>query len=302
MRGQKEVESINSSHKNLKYLMEYELPINLDASSDPAEALKDIDVIIHAIPVQASQDFLKSMATLIPANVPIISLSKGIHCDTLQFMFDIINDSLNRKQPSAFLSGPSFARELMDGQPTGLVIASEDEQLATRLGQLFQSDRTKVYTSTDVIGVEVGGALKNVYAIAAGIAEGLGYKLNTAALLVTRGCAEMKKLAIQRGAKEHTLAGLSGIGDLMLTCFGGASRNRSVGVRLGKGEKIDDILNSMSEVAEGVPTVGAVVKLADRYKLELPLARAVAAVLAGNVDIKQRIDNLMRLPVRPEDV
>ncbi len=166
------------------------------------------------------------------------------------------------------------------------------------VGGYFQSDRVRVYTSTDVIGVEVGGALKNIYAIAAGSAQGLGFGLNTAAFLVTRGCSEMKKLALARGAKESTLAGLSGIGDLMLTCFGPASRNRTVGVRLGKGEKLDDILSSMGEVAEGVPTAAAAIKMAKQYNVEVPIASAVADILAGRAQLMERVASLLSLPLR----
>jgi len=158
-----------------------------------------------------------------------------------------------------------------------------------------------VYTSSDVVGVEVGGALKNIYAIAAGMAEGMGFKLNTAALLVTRGCSEMRKLAVTLGAKPATLSGLSGIGDLMLTCFGAASRNRSVGVRLGKGEKLDDILASMPEVAEGVPTAAAALKLMKKLGLDLPLTTAVGEVLQGKYTPKERLGFLMTLPLIAED-
>jgi len=256
---------------------------------------------VHSIPVQSSTEFLKSVKDMIPETVPIVSLSKGIHSETLKFMNDVIADALGRKQPMAFLSGPSFARELMEDQPTGLVLASEDEKLVQDLQSMLASGRLRVYTSTDVIGVEVGGALKNIYAIAAGMAEGMGFKLNTAALLVTRGCSEMRKLATTLGAKPQTLSGLSGIGDLMLTCFGPASRNRSVGVRLGKGEKLADILASMPEVAEGVPTAAAAAKLLVKLKLDLPLSQAVADILAGKFTPQQRLGYLMTLPLMPED-
>jgi len=275
---------------------------NIRASTVPKEALKDVDLIVHAIPVQKTHDFYKSVAEFVPKDVPIVSVSKGIHTDSLEFMIEIIPSCLGRKQPCAFLSGPSFARELMLALPTGIVIAAETEDLAAKVQKYFACHKLRVYTSTDVIGVEVGGALKNIYAIAAGLSEGIGYSYNTASLVVTRGCAEMKKLAVAKGAKENTLAGLSGIGDLMLTCFGPASRNRTVGVRLGKGEQLKYILKSMGEVAEGVPTAAAAVKVAEKYKLDLPLMKSVARCLAGEVkDIMEEIEALMQLPHTPED-
>jgi len=294
-------ESINKQHRNPRYLSEYTLPENLTACTDAKQSLDNVDWIVHAIPVQESPAYLRALASLIPLHAPIVSLSKGIHSESLRFMYDIINDALGHDHPSCFLSGPSFARELMDKQPTGLVIGCSDEKLSHRIGCCFQSDRLRVYTTTDVIGVEIGGALKNIYAIAAGAAEGLGFRLNTAAFLVTRGCAEMKKIALAKGAREQTLAGLSGIGDLMLTCFGGASRNRTVGSRIGKGEKLDDILKTMGEVAEGVPTALAAVRLADSLKLDVPIARAICDVLHNGADIRQRVTALLSLPLRPED-
>jgi len=294
------VQSINNDHINCRYLSEYKLHPNISATDDVKTALDGADFILHAVPVQASPKFFETIKDLVPSSAPIVSLSKGIHIETLRFMCDIFNDIFGPNHPTAYFSGPSFARELMDEQPTAVVVASNDEKLAATLQQMLSSNRIRVYTSTDVKGVEVGGALKNMYAIAAGVCEGMGFKLNTAAALVTRGCSEIRKLAHAMDADHSTLNGLSGIGDLMLTCFGPASRNRSVGVRLGKGEKIEDILASMSEVAEGVATTEAAAILADKYGVDMPLARAVHAILHG-ADCAQEVDKLMHLPLRPED-
>lgn len=299
-RRENRVKMINEEHKNPDYLKEYTLHDNITATLDAAEALKDAALIVHSIPVQASFDYLRSKKDLIPTDVPIISLSKGIHLENLNFMCHIIEESLERKQPCGFFSGPSFARELMNSQPTGIVVASIDAKVSEKVQQMVSSSVTRVYTTDDVIGVEVGGALKNIYAIAAGISEGMGFGMNTSALIVTRGCSELKKLAVALGARSDTVSGLSGIGDLMLTCFGGASRNKSVGLRLGKGEKLKDILESMGEVAEGVPTAGAALKLLTQHKLSLPLTTAVGEVLAGTKDVAI-LPELMQLPQKIED-
>lgn len=299
-RKENRVKMINEEHKNPDYLKEFVLHDNITATTDAKEALDGAELIIHAIPVQSSFDYLAAKKDIIPIDIPIVSLSKGIHCENLNFMCHIIEDSLGRNQPTAFFSGPSFARELMTGQPTGVVIASKDAAVAEKVQQMVASPVVRAYTTDDVIGVEVGGALKNIYAIGAGIAEGMGFGMNTSALIVTRGCSELKKLAVALGARPETVNGLSGIGDLMLTCFGGASRNKSVGLRLGKGEKLEAILASMGEVAEGVPTAGAALKLLDKLKLDLPMTRAVGLVLNGTADVSS-LQQLMLLPMHNED-
>jgi len=194
------------------------------------------------------------------------------------------------------IQGPTFAKELMSDTPSGLVVAAVDVELANEIAKLFISPLLRAYTSTDVIGVEVAGALKNVFALAAGCATGLGLGLNSKAMLVTRGCSEMTKIALKMGAKAETLAGLSGIGDLMLTCFGSASRNQTVGRRLGEGESLDAILESMGEVAEGVATTPAAVKLAAKFGIQAPIINAVYALLQGKMVPKDLVHQLMTLP------
>ena len=237
----------------------------------------------------------------IPADVPIISTSKGLHTETLQVMSDLIPEALGRDQPTALFSGPTFAKELLEGWPTGAVAASRDEALAKAVAQLFASAHVRVWTTTDVVGVEVGGALKNVYAIASGVLEGLGLGYKTTALLVTRAVAEMNALAVAMGSRQATLAGLSGVGDLMLTCFGSLSRNRSVGVKLGQGMSLQEVLDSMSEAAEGVATTPAALALAKRHGVDVPIIEAMAGVLAGSVTPTEAVMGLMRLgPVQGE--
>lgn len=280
VRRKHRAKAINEEHRNPDYLKEYDLPHNLSATMDPKTALEGTHFIVHSVPVQASPAYLTRLKPFIAPTVPIISLSKGVHLETLSFMNKVIETAMGRKQPAAFVSGPSFARELMEGRPTGLVVASESAALAREVQSMLSSSVTRVYVTNDVVGVEVGGALKNIFAIAAGMAEGLGHKMNTAALIVTRGCHEMNKLALALGAEPRTLSGLAGFGDLMLTCFGGASRNRSVGVRLGQGEKLEDIIESMSEVAEGIITARAAARLAEKLQIDLPFTMAICAVLA----------------------
>ena len=182
-----------------------------------------------------------------------------------------------------------------------VVVASTSEKLAEEVQILFSSKTLRVYTTTDVVGVEVGGALKNIFAIGAGMVDGMGFGKNSMAALITRGCSEMRKLALAMGAQPETISGLAGIGDLMLTCYGKLSRNRTVGYRLGKGESLEEIMESMSEVAEGVYTTPAAVRLAEKYELDLPIIKAVAAVLAGSIKPLQAVAELMDRPLTKED-
>eukprot|EP00128_Syssomonas_multiformis_P014849 Colp12_sorted_trinity150504_noHs@1009 len=288
--------SINNEHKNCKYLTNYTLPENLVATTDAKVALDGCDYIVHSIPLQASENFLRSVKDLIPPRVPIVSTSKGLHTETLEMMADLIPKALDRDQPAIFFSGPTFAKELMEKQLTGAVLACKELAEAQRLQSLLHSTHLRVYVTTDVVGVEVGGALKNVFAIAAGCCEGLGFRYNTAAMLVTRGCAEMNRLAIAMGADANTMYGLAGIGDLMLTCFGALSRNRTFGVRLGKGETVQEILASVSEVAEGVATTPAASKLAKKYNVDAPIITTISRVIEGEILAKEAVSVLMSLP------
>jgi glycerol-3-phosphate dehydrogenase (NAD+) len=233
-------------------------------------------------------------------STPILCLAKGLEVGTCEMMSEVIPAGLGRDQPLAVLSGPTFAVELMQGLPTAIVAASTDEALAWRVQRLFGSSCLRVNTSTDVVGVEMSGALKNVLAIAAGIVEGLNLGNNAMAALVAQGCAEIRWLAGKMGAKPETLSGLSGTGDIMLTCFVNLSRNRTVGVRLGRGESLEQILGSMTQVAEGVATAGAVMTLARRYKVSLPVLTAVARILEDNLDPATAVEEIMNLPQIPE--
>jgi glycerol-3-phosphate dehydrogenase (NAD+) len=287
---------INEMHRNTRYLPGYELPLKVTATTSAKEALNGAQYAIHAVPVQHSRAFLSEIKDLIDPTLPIISVSKGIEVTTGKVMSDLIPSALGRKQPTVFLSGPSFAQEVMDERPTGLVAASRDKALCRDVQNLFASPFMRINITTDVIGVEICGALKNVLAIAAGIVEGLELGNNAMAALISQGCSEIRWLAEKMGAKPATVSGLSGLGDIMLTCYGSLSRNRSVGVRLGKGEDLADIMSSSSQVAEGVPTAGAVVSLARKYRVQLPVLTAVAQVLNGQLSAAEAVAEIMRLP------
>lgn len=289
-------QDINRTHRNTKYLQEFELPHNVRATTAAAEAITGAQYAVHAVPVQHTRAFLHSIRDLLPPDVPIISVSKGLELGTGLMMHDLIPSALGRRQPTAFLSGPSFAKEVMAGRPTGLVAAAKDADLAREVQELLASNSMRVNLSTDVVGVEICGALKNVLAIAAGIVEGLQLGNNAMAALVAQGCSEIRWLAEKMGAKPHTVSGLSGLGDIMLTCYGDLSRNRSVGKRLGSGESLDEILSASSQVAEGVATARVVVSLARKYKVSLPVLTAVAQVLDSNLSPAEAVNQIMNLP------
>ncbi|CAM9652221.1 unnamed protein product [Heterosigma akashiwo] len=245
---------INEKHMHPVYLQNVTLPENIRATTDAREALSDATFIIHSIPVQHSRRFLEEHRNLFPRSAPILSLSKGIETGTLSTMDEILRQTLGQDGSYAYMSGPSFAREMALEQATAVVFASRDEQLAEDLALAFSGPSFKCFTTTDVIGLEIGGAVKNVGSLAAGMCEGLDLGTNAKAGLVTRGCAEMRRLATLMGGRASTVSGLSGVGDAFATCFGPLSRNRSFGYRLGRGESVQDILGSMSEVGEGVQT------------------------------------------------
>eukprot|EP00040_Diaphanoeca_grandis_P015581 m.79637 g.79637 ORF g.79637 m.79637 type:complete len:349 (+) comp25233_c0_seq5:195-1241(+) len=293
-------DSINTTRKNSRCFTDFELPPTITATTDATEALKNVDYIVHCIPVQSSRKFLTDIKHLIPPTTPIICTSKGMDVSTLEMMNELIPSALGRDHPLCHLSGPSFAQELLDKFPTGVVMASKSLDLASETAKLFICDYLRVYPCDDVIGVEIGGALKNVFAIAAGVVEGMGLGLNTTALLVTRGCNEMQKLSVAHGARPETLNGLSGIGDLMLTCFGKMSRNRTVGSRLGKGETLQQIIDTSTEVAEGVATVPAVAKLVKKLNMEadFPMIIAIHELLLGTRTAAETGAVMMSIPIK----
>jgi len=306
VRSEEIAKELNQTRRHPRYMKDIYIPKSLRATSDPAIALSDATYIVHAVPCQYSRDFLNIVKDHVPSGVPVLSASKGIETTSLGFMADILKECLGTDRSYAFLSGPSFAREICEGVATAVVIASEDLLLADDLADLMSSDNFRVFTTKDVIGVEIGGAVKNVIALAAGMCEGLGLGTNALSGLVTRGCAEMRRLGISLGARPSTIAGLSGVGDTFGTCFGPLSRNRKFGYRLGQGETMEEILQSTTEVAEGVETSKALVKMIKAkcrgYRLDLkyPILFGVADILEGRYTPEEGLKGLMNMPMRME--
>jgi glycerol-3-phosphate dehydrogenase (NAD(P)+) len=295
-------EAIEREHRNTTYLPEIELDARLRATSDLAEALDGARAVVSVSPSHVVRQVMTRAAPLLSDDVLVISASKGIENDSLQTMDEVLGDVLGADiaRRAAFLSGPSFAIEVARGHPTAITMASRDRAAAEAAQDLFQTERFRVYTSSDVRGVELGGSLKNVIAIGAGVVDGLGYGHNTRAALITRGLAEITRLGEALGADALTFAGLAGMGDLILTCTGGLSRNRHVGVELGKGESLDDILGSMTQVAEGVRTARSAYDLSKREGVEMPITDEVYAMLYEDRPAALALENLMLREPKPE--
>jgi glycerol-3-phosphate dehydrogenase (NAD(P)+) len=278
------------------------LPPSIAATADLSEALDRAEVILTVMPSHFCRSLFEKMLPFLEPGMVFVSATKGIDTERLLRMSEVIREAVtSRFQPRlCVLSGPSFAKEVARGDPTAVVVASEQQRLATLVQREFSSTTLRLYTSRDVIGVELGGALKNVIAIAAGVVEGLGLGHNATAALLTRGLAEITRLACACGAHRRTMAGLAGVGDLALTCTGNLSRNRTVGVELGKGRKLDEIISSMRMVAEGVKTTSAAVALAQRRQVDVPITLQVHRILEGRVSPREAIRELMERSLKAE--
>ncbi|HUJ67824.1 MAG TPA: NAD(P)H-dependent glycerol-3-phosphate dehydrogenase [Acidimicrobiales bacterium] len=271
---------INEAHTNAAYLPGTALPVQLKATADMAEALRLADVLIVGVPSKGFRATLEEVRPSIRPWIPVVSLTKGIEAGTLLRMTQIIEELLPG-HPAASLTGPNLAREIMAGQAAASVIATEDLGVAAALQRVLRHRLFRVYRNHDVIGCEIGGALKNVIAIAAGIGEGLGVGDNTRAAVMTRGLAELARLGVAMGGEIQTLSGLAGMGDLVATCMSPFSRNRTVGELLGRGKPLDEILASMHMVAEGVGTAQTALALAERHGVELPICTEIHKVVTG---------------------
>ena len=292
-------ESVNIEHKNPRYLPGFALHPDLRATTDPT--ILGRNIVVLAVPCQQLRGWLAANASHFCSNAVLVNAAKGIETANLVTCAEIAQQALAHLRPRyAVLSGPSFAADVLRGLPTAVVLAAADETLGHSLRQIFSSASFRCYSSTDVMGVEMGGALKNVMAIAAGVCDGLGLGHNSRAALITRGLAEMSRLGVARGAQAHTFMGLSGLGDLTLTCTGDLSRNRQVGLRLGRGERLEQITTSLGMVAEGVKTTAAIYDLARNLKVDAPLTGAVHSILYGNCDPKEVLHNLMSRRLRDE--
>lgn len=296
------VAALALARQNQRYLPGVPLPETVQPVADLADALVGAELVMLVVPSHGMRAVVRRAAAHMAANAPIVSCSKGIENDSLSTMDEVLRQELPGSfHPFlAFLSGPSFAKEVADRLPTAVVVAAHDASVAQRVQKALSGDELRIYTSEDVVGVEVGGAVKNVIAIGAGTADGLGFGHNTRAALITRGVAEMSRLAVARGADPLTLAGLAGMGDLVLTCTGDLSRNRSVGLELGRGRPLDEILAGMNMVAEGVRTTRSVHALAAKAEIEMPICRAVYGLLYEGVSPREAVASLMRRPLRAE--
>lgn len=294
--------AVEREHRNPRYLSDVELDPRLRATTEVAEAVRGAGVVVSVSPSHVVRPVMSGVAEHLEPEALIVSASKGIELDTLKTMDGVLEEVLPGKagECAAFLSGPSFALEVALGQPTAVTIASRDQDAAEAVQELFQTDTFRVYTNSDVVGVELGGALKNVIAIASGMVHGLGFGHNAQAALITRGLAEITRLGIALGAKPITFAGLAGMGDLILTCTGALSRNRSVGVELGKGRTIEEILAEMTMVAEGVRTAHAARELARQTGVEMPIVEEVYAILYEGRSARAAVENLMLRAPKPE--
>jgi len=295
---------INDKHENTMFLPGFKLSDNLKATNNIKEALNNIDMLLSVIPSQFVRRIFEEIKNDIPLYIPIVSATKGIELDTSFLISEILEDVLQQKYHYylAFLSGPSFAKEVAMKHPTLVTIASINNKLAKKVQKVFSTDFFRAYTTNDVIGVEIGGALKNVIAIGAGIIAGLGYGSNTTSALITRGLANMTQFAVKRGANPLTLSGLSGIGDLVLTSTSSLSRNWTVGYRLGKGEKLDDILSSMNMIAEGIKNSKSIYIAANKLNVEMPIFNTIYKILYEGMSIEEAGMELMTRDLKEEKI
>lgn len=293
------VADINQRHRNSKYLGDCALPDKLVASSDIEETVADADVLVMAIPSQNFRAVLLEVKKHLRPWVPVLSLTKGLELDTRLRMTQIINEILPG-HPVGVLTGPNLAREIMAGQAAASVIAMTDRVILCELQKLFNSGLFRVYTNDDVLGCEIGGVLKNIIAIAVGMGDGQGAGDNTRAALITRGLAEVTRLGVAMGGRPETFAGLAGMGDMIATCTSPQSRNRHVGMELGKGRTMEDISREMFMVAEGAKSAPAVMALAEQYNVEMPIAQDVYRVIIGESTARRAFRGLLRVDAGAE--
>ncbi len=294
------VDEVNKRHRNDLFLPEAPLEPTLQATNDLAAAVGGAEVVVSAAPSHAVRPVMREAAAALAPGALVVSASKGLEAQGLKRMTQVLADVLPRGTGIAALSGPTFAREVYDGQPTAATAASADADVARQAQMAMSASTFRIYTSDDVVGVELAGALKNVIAIAAGILEGLGLGHNPRAALITRGLAEIARLGVALGAKPQTFAGLAGMGDLVLTCTGQLSRNRSLGVELGRGASLQDVQARRLSVAEGVGTAKAAVALGAQVGVELPICREVAQVLFEGKPARQALADLMERSLTSE--
>ncbi|MEK4028955.1 NAD(P)H-dependent glycerol-3-phosphate dehydrogenase [Pseudobacillus sp. FSL P4-0506] len=289
------IKEINETHTNQQYLPGIELPENIVASSSMESVLSGLDVVVLAVPTKAIREVLQLIKEIRIEPFTIVHVSKGIEPDTLMRISEMIREELPEKlcKDIVILSGPSHAEEVSLRHPTTVTVSSENMEAAERIQDIFMNQHFRVYTNPDIVGVEIGGALKNIIALAAGISDGLGYGDNAKAALITRGLAEIARLGTKMGADPLTFSGLTGIGDLIVTCTSVHSRNWRAGNMLGKGQKLQDVLDNMGMVVEGVRTTRAARQLSLKYEVEMPITEALYRILFEGKEPKAAVDELM---------
>jgi glycerol-3-phosphate dehydrogenase (NAD(P)+) len=293
---------IRAERRNPFYLSDVELPRNIRATASLEEALRQSSSVLIVVPSHAFREMIERMLPFLNGEMILVSATKGVENKTLMRMDEVAADVLRESFEPRFvvLSGPSFAREVATGDPTAIVAASRDLSLSEEVQKQLSSSVFRVYTNDDMVGVELGGAVKNVVAIASGVVRGLGFGTNAVAAIITRGLAEMTRLALAQGARSETMAGLAGLGDLVLTCTGELSRNRYVGVELGRGRKLADILGEMREIAEGVKTTRAIYELGLRLNIDMPITASIHALLYEDKPALEAANELMGRPLKRE--
>jgi glycerol-3-phosphate dehydrogenase (NAD(P)+) len=294
------VRSINEDRVNSRYLKSVQIPSSVTATSELNTTLGAAELVLFAAPSHAARELLTTISPHLNEASIIVSVSKGIEIETGKRISEIAKEVIGTTNRFVCLSGPSFAKEVVNGHPTAIVAASKDAAAARTVQNDLSFENLRIYTNTDVIGTEIGGSVKNVMAIAAGMAAGLGFGSNSVAALITRGLAEITRFARREGAQVETMMGLAGLGDLVLTCTGTLSRNRFVGEELGKGRTLEEIAAELNEVAEGIKTARAVKQLADRANLEMPIVNEVNAVLYTGKSAREAVAELMNRPLREE--
>jgi glycerol-3-phosphate dehydrogenase (NAD(P)+) len=291
---------IERTRHNSRYLSDVAIPGTVRSTSELNAAVADAAFVVFALPSHGLRAVVREAAPWLADDAVLVSAAKGLESESMARMSRVLAEETLDSMPVVVLSGPSFAAEVARGLPTAVLAASRDGGAAEAVQQKFRGSTFRLYASDDVVGVEIGGALKNVIAIAAGVVEGTGLGHNAMAALITRGLVEISRLATAEGGRRDTLAGLSGLGDLVLTCTGSLSRNRHVGVELGRGRPLDDILAEMHMVAEGVRTTGAALALGARHGIELPITAQMAAVLDGRRTPREAVEVLMLRPQKSE--
>jgi glycerol-3-phosphate dehydrogenase (NAD+) len=298
------IKEINEQQQNLRYFPDtIKLPKNILATNSIDECLENANMVIHAIPVQKSMDFLKENAMKIPDNTPYIISSKGILLQEQKFFSEVWSDVFKpeRNINHCVFSGPSFAIEIINQVPTAVTIACKDLQVAKYIQRNLHTTSFKSYVTDDVRGVEIGGALKNPLAIAVGMVEGMGYGINSSSALITRGLKEMSLFSERFGGKSETLFGLSGVGDVMLTCLGGLSRNKKFGLKMSEGMTADEILEDSMEVAEGVPTLMVLDEIITKHNLNMPIFKLLAKIVKGHITPDDAIKAIMLRDLSEEE-